>query len=244
MMSTASKKTLALITGAGHRLGKHFALSLAAMGYTIAVHYHTSRAEAEQTQAAIQAIGGTAYLFEADLTEPSQVAALFSRLQQVGQPLSVLVNSAAEMVNANLLEMPVEDWDHLFALNLRAPWLCAKQAASIMPAGSSIINITDAGAGHAWLHYAAYSISKSSLETLTRLLARSLAPNIRVNAIAPGLILPPPTMPPTEWQRLVARLPLQTAGSPENLSQALAFLLENTYITGQILTVDGGYQLI
>lgn len=244
MIPPSPLNALAIVTGAGHRLGRHFALTLAEKGYTVGVHYHKSRTAAEQTCTEIRLTGGTAHLFQADLTDPLQVEAMFQQVRQLNQPLTVLINSAAVMTNANLLGMPVEDWDQVFSLNLRSPWLCAKYASAMMPSGSSIINISDSGAGRLWLHYGAYSISKSALETLTRLLARSLAPDIRVNAIAPGLILPPESMPPADWQRLVERLPLKAAGSPEYLSQALAFLLENAYITGQILTIDGGYQLI
>lgn len=244
MTSSLAQKPFALVTGAGHRLGRNFALSLAKMGYVVGVHYHASHAAAEQTRAEIQSQGGAAHLFQGDLTDPVEIESVFNQVQKLNHPFTVLVNSAAVMVNASLLEMSVDDWDHLFALNLRSPWLCAKAASSIMLPGSSIINISDAGAGRPWQNYAAYSISKSALETLTRLLARSLAPSIRVNAIAPGLMMPSESMPPAEWQRLVDRLPLKVGGSPNNLSQALAFLLENTYITGQILAIDGGYQLI
>jgi NAD(P)-dependent dehydrogenase (short-subunit alcohol dehydrogenase family) len=139
--------------------------------------------------------------------------------------------------------MPAAEWDATLNLNLRAPWLCAREAARIMPPGSCIINISDAGTSKVWTGYPAYAVSKAGLETLTRLLAKMLAPGIRVNAVAPGLILPAPDVPPEQWQRLVQKLPLKREGRVENLVQAVAFLLDNEYITGQIIAVDGGYQL-
>lgn len=113
-----------------------------------------------------------------------------------------------------------------------------------MRSGGVIINITDAGAGRTWTGFPAYTVSKAGLETLTRVLARALAPAIRVNAIAPGLILPAEEMDESEWLRLIKQLPLQAQGSTSAIVQAVKFLVENEYITGQILAVDGGYQLL
>jgi len=114
----------------------------------------------------------------------------------------------------------------------------------MQPEGGLIVNISDSGAAKTWTGYPAYEVSKAGLEMLTRLLARSLAPSIRVNAIAPGLILPPPDFPQAEWERLVLRLPLKKPGSPEAVIHALLFLIDNQYVTGETLVVDGGYQLI
>jgi pteridine reductase len=184
-------------------------------------------------------------LLPADLSDPAQVDDLFIRAAALPNPLRVLVNSAAVMARGDLREMAVEAWDATLDLNLRAPWLCARAAARLMAeSGGLIVNITDSGAGKAWTGYPAYILSKAALETLTRLLARALAPAVRVNAVAPGLIVPSPDLPPEHWQRLVDRLPLQAAGSPEDVARAVIFFLQNPYVTGQVLGVDGGYGLV
>lgn len=237
---------LALVTGSAHRVGRVVGLALASQGFAIGLHYHHAAAQAEDAAAEIRALGVSAYPLPADLTDPLQVEDLFARVALLPHPLRVLVNSAAVMARGDLREMTVEAWDAALDLNLRAPWLCARAAARLMAGGTggAIVNITDSGAGKAWTGYPAYILSKSALETLTRLLARALAPTVRVNAVAPGLILPSADLPAEQWQRLVDRLPLQAAGDPEDVARAVLFFVQNPYITGQVLAVDGGYQLV
>lgn len=235
---------LAVVTGAAHRIGRAIALTLARRGCAVGLHYHHSQAAAEETAAQLRAIGAPVTLLQADLLAPAQIEAMFAQVAAISHPLRVLVNSAALMAGGNLREMPVAEWDDTLNLNLRAPWLCAQHAARLMAPGGLIVNIGDAGAAKVWTRYPAYAVSKAGLETLTRLLAKTLAPQIRVNAVAPGLILPAAGTPEEEWQRLLRRLPLGAAGSPEQVAQAVAFFLENDYITGQVLAVDGGYQLV
>lgn len=243
---------LALVTGAAHRVGRAIALELSYHGYAIGLHYFQSGEAAEQTAAELAAAGVPVYLLPADLADPLQVDDLFTRVSHLPHPLRVLVNSAAVMPRGDLRDLPVEQWDAVFHLNLRAPWLCARAAARLMQSApvsadgeiGVIINITDSGAQKAWTGFPAYVISKSALESLTRLLARALAPAVRVNAVAPGLILPSGDLPPEQWQRLVDRLPLQTAGQPDDVARAVLFLVQSPYITGQVLAVDGGYQLV
>jgi pteridine reductase len=137
-----------------------------------------------------------------------------------------------------------DDFDSEMALNLRAPLLCAQYASSRMDAGGLIINISDVGATKTWSGYPTYVMSKAGVESLTRLLARSLAPNIRVNAIAPGFVYPSKSLPDGEWEKLVAKIPLRRAAKAEEITGAIDFLLKNEYITGQTIVVDGGYSLI
>jgi pteridine reductase len=237
---------LALVTGAAHRLGRAIAAELAGQGFAVGLHYHHAQREAEETAAALSAASGLpVYLLPADLRDPAQVDGLFERVAALPHPLRVLVNSAAVMPAGSLSDMPLEAWDDALDLNLRAPWLCARAAARLMePSGGVIVNITDSGAHKAWTGYPAYIVSKAGLEALTRLLARALAPGVRVNAVAPGLILPSADLSAERWQRLLDRLPLQAAGSPEDIARAVTFFVLNPYITGQTLAVDGGYQLI
>lgn len=244
-MDRSSQLPLAVVTGAAVRLGRSIALGLAGQGYPIGLHYHNSDAAARQTAEEIRSAGGTAYLLQADLSEVGQIEAMFAAIRRLPVRLGVLVNSAAVMLSGDLMTLTAAEWNDTLALNLRAPWLCAREAAGCMgQQGGVIINITDVGAHKTWTGYPAYTVSKSALETLTRLLARQLAPAVRVNAVAPGLILPAENMSAEEWQRLVQRLPLKTAGTPEAVAQAVLALIQNDYITGQTLMVDGGYALI
>ncbi len=244
-MSTTQAPPLALVTGAAHRIGRAAALALAAQGYAIGLHYHHSEREAEATAEEIRAVGVPAYLLQANLSDPGQVEDLFVRAAALPHLLRVLVNSAAVMPRGDLRTMGVDEWDATLDLNLRAPWLCARAAARLMEArGGVIVNISDSGAGKVWTGFPAYIISKAALETLTRLLARALAPSVRVNAVAPGLILPAADLPEGQWQKLIERLPLKVSGDPEDIARAVLFFVDNPYVTGQILAVDGGYQLV
>ena len=231
---------LALVTGAAHRLGKEFALTLARQGYDIVLHYHRSSDEAAQTKAEIESVGRNATLAQADLSQPVEIELLLSNLDS----LNVLVNSAAFMPAGNVDQLSLENWDSTLDLNLRAPFLLARESSQKMPEGGLIVNITDVGAQKAWSRYPSYTVSKAALESLTRILARALAPKIRVNAIAPGFVLQSDIVPAGEWERLIRRVPLKRPARPEEIAAALEFLLKNEYITGQTIVVDGGYSLI
>lgn len=237
---------LAVITGAAHRLGRAIAIGLAQQGFAIGLHYHASFDAARETADELaQITNAPVHLLQADLMQPDEIDHMFARVATFSNRLNVLVNSAAVMSPGNLMEMRVEEWEAVLNLNLRAPWLCACAAARLMdPEGGVIVNISDSSAQKTWAGYQAYILSKSALETLTRLLAKDLAPNVRVNAVAPGLILPAPGFPTETWDRLVQRLPLQTVGQPEDVVRAILFFIQNPYVTGQVLAVDGGYQII
>lgn len=235
---------LAVVTGAAVRLGKAIALALAKKGYAIALHYHHSEQSARLTVAEIEKIGAPVFPVHANLRNVQEIRRMFEQVADTGLPLRVLVNSAAVMPQQDLLNMDAEDWDAVMDVNLRGAWLCAVEAAHLMQPGGVIINISDTGANKVWTGYPAYVISKAGLEVLTRLLARRLAPRIRVNAVAPGLILQSEDTPAEEWARLVQRLPLRQSGSEEDVVRAILFLMESMYITGEVLVVDGGYILI
>lgn len=244
-MAVPFRNELALVTGGAIRIGREIALGLAQEGYGIALQFHSSTTKADQTAEEIKAYGVSCTLIQADLRDPDQVASAFETISRLDSPLRVLVNSASTMPRGSLRELSVAEWDDTLNLNLRAPWLCAQAAARLMEAdGGVIINLSDTGARKTWTGFPAYTISKAGLEVLTRLLARSLAPKIRVNAVAPGLILPSDQTDTADWQRLVAKLPVQQSGSPQDVVQAVLFLIHHQYITGETLIVDGGYQLI
>ena len=231
---------LALVTGAAHRLGKVFALTLARQGFDILLHYHQSSDAALQTQVEVESVGSRVTLCQADLTDPAHIHSLVSSLDSI----HVLVNSAAFMPSGNVDALTLENWNTAIDLNLRAPFLLAQECAKKMPDGGLIVNITDIGAQKAWSRYPSYTVSKAGLESLTRILARALAPAIRVNAIAPGFVLQSEIVTDEEWQRLINRIPLKRPARVEEIASALEFLLKNEYITGQTIVVDGGYSLV
>jgi pteridine reductase len=238
------EQPLALVTGAAHRLGKAFALSLARQGYAILLHFHSGEADATQTAQEITALGVPVYMKRADLTVPEQITELFAYLDTIAHPLKVLVNSAAVMARADVHNLTAEEWDGLFDLNLRAPFLCAQQAAARMRSGGLIVNVSDVAALKSWHAYPAYTVSKSALESLTKVLARGFAPAVRVNAIAPGLVLQSEIVPSEQWEKMIARLPLKRPAETDEIAAALEFLVKNEYITGQTIVVDGGYSLL
>ena len=231
---------MALVTGAAHRLGKVFASTLARHGFDIVLHYYQSLDAARQTQQELKSVGSRVTLAQADLTDPDQIQSLVSNLDS----LKVLVNSSAMMAGGNIESLTIENWDISLDLNLRAPFLLSQACAKKMTEGGLIVNVTDVGAQKAWTRYPSYTVSKAGLESLTRILARALAPRIRVNAIAPGFVLQSEIVSDEEWQRLINRIPLKRAARVEEVASALEFLLENGYITGQTIIVDGGYSLI
>lgn len=239
-MYVSTSRPLALVTGAAHRLGKAFALTLARNGFDIFLHYHSAEEEARQTQAEIESLSKGVTLAQADLTNPDEIQSLVSNLQS----LDVLVNSAAFMPHGNVDSLSLENWDAALDLNLRAPFLLARECAQKMTDGGLIVNITDVGAQKAWSRFPSYTVSKAALESLTKILARALAPKIRVNAIAPGFVLQSDIVPAEEWKRLIKRIPLRRPARTEEVASALEFLLKNEYITGQTIVVDGGYSLI
>jgi len=242
---------LAVVTGGAHRLGRAFALTLAYEGYAVLVHYHRSAQLAAKTVAEIKSFGVPAFSMQADLTHEEHIEGLFAladsliaRTDSRLSHLAVLVNSAAVMLRGNADTLPVDEWDATLDLNLKAPFLCAQQASLRMKRGGLIVNVSDIGAEKAWSKFPSYTISKAALESLTKVLARSFAPSVRVNAIAPGLVLPSENVTDHEWDRLVERLPLKRPATAEEVASALEFLLKNEYVTGQTIVVDGGYSLL
>jgi pteridine reductase len=235
---------LALVTGAAHRLGKAFALTLARNEHAILLHYWKASQEAAKTAEEIRTLGVPVFIFRTDLRDPGGIQELFAEADKLPHPLRVMVNSAAVMPAGDPLSLSVQEWGETINLNLRAPFLCARESAIRMQKGGLIVNITDIGAQKAWSHFTGYAVSKAGVEAMTKIMARAFAPLIRVNSIAPGLVLQPRLMPDEEWKNLIQRLPLQRAARIDEITAALEFLLKNEYITGQTLVVDGGYSLI
>jgi len=245
------KYPLAVVTGGAHRLGQVLAYSLARQGFAVLIHYHRSEQEASKTVDRIKKYDVPGFCLQADLTQPDQITSLFLSIDSLLSDhssqlsnLAVSVNSAAVMPRGEAQSLPLEQWDIAINLNLRAPFLNAQQATRRMKRGGLIVNVSDIGAAKAWSRFPSYTVSKAALESLTKVLARSFAPLVRVNAIAPGLVLPSNNVSDKEWDKLVGKLPLNRPAKPEEISSALEFLLKNEYITGQTIVVDGGYSLL
>lgn len=240
MPDEGSGRAVALVTGAAHRVGRAIALGLAADAYHVALHYHASREKAEATAGDIARAGGTATLFQADLTEAEAPAALVRDVMARCGRLDTVVNSAAVMLRTPFGSITPGDWDRVLDLNLRAPLLIAQEAARVLPEGASIVNIADLAAFETWPGYIPHGVSKSGLVYLTRALARVLAPRVRVNAVAPGTVLLPDGFSEAQAEHLTRTTPLARDGTPDDVVQAVRYLLGATYVTGETIVVDGG----
>jgi pteridine reductase len=232
---------VALVTGAGHRVGRALALALAGRGAHVAIHYNSSAAEAEETLRQVQARAVRGELFPADLGDAAAARGLADRVvRQLGR-LDVLVNCAAIMVRAPIEETTIEQWDTIFDLNLRGYFFVAQGAIPHLRKGKGkIVNLADVGGMEPWPKYAAHSVSKAGVVMLTRVLALGLAPDITVNAISPGAVLPPEAWDDASRQHLVQTTPLKRLGSAEDVAGAMLYLLDADYVTGEVLVVDGG----
>jgi pteridine reductase len=232
---------VALVTGAGTRVGRAIAVALGKAGMRIGVHYYGSEKGARQTADEIVAAGSEARTLPGDLTDPATGPRVVEHMSKVFGSLDVLVNSAAVMLRTPVGEVLVEDWDAMFALNLRAPFFLSQSAARAMKdRGGVIINIADLAAFEAWRNYVPHSITKAGVVQMTRALAHALAPKIRVNAIAPGAVLLPEGATPEFRDKLISTTPLGRIGSPEDVAQAVIYLISADYVTGETLIVDGG----
>lgn len=232
---------VALVTGAGRRVGQALAVALGRRGATVAVHYGRSAAGADDTASEIRNAGGTASTFQADLTAPDAPQALIDAVVRSLGALDVLVNSAAVMERTPLGEVTVEGWDAMFALNLRAPFFLSQAAARHLRAARGVIvNIADLAAYETWPAYLPHGLTKSGIVHMTRGLARVLAPDVRVNAIAPGTVLLPDDWRREDEERLNRTTPLGRQGSPADVVGAMLYLIEADYVTGETIIVDGG----
>jgi pteridine reductase len=236
---------VALVTGAGRRLGRAMAAALASRGMTVAIHYWSSHAGADELKRGIEAAGGRAACFAADLSDAHSARALPGRVVDALGRLDVLVNSAASMHHLRFEDTTVEQYDAILDLNLRSVFFCTQGAATALRAArGKVVNIADLGGLEPWPGYAAHSVSKAGVVMLTRVLALSLAPDVTVNAIAPGAVLVPESYDAAERERLARTTPAQRLGSPDDVVAALLYLLEGgDFVTGEVLAVDGGRRL-
>ncbi len=237
------KGQVALVTGAGKRIGRSIALRLAAEGASIAVNYRSSKAEADAVVREIQALGAKASAIQADVSVRAEVVALFAAVEKEFGQLDILVNNAGEFFAAKFEEITDEQWDGVMNANLKSQFLCAQAAAPIMKrhGRGRIINLASLGGLLAWPGYTHYCVSKAGSIMLTRCLARALAPEILVNAIAPGTIQFPGDPPDEDY---IQRVPLHRTGTGDDIASAAVYLATSDFVTGQGMVVDGGRTLV
>jgi NAD(P)-dependent dehydrogenase (short-subunit alcohol dehydrogenase family) len=234
---------IALVTGAGRRIGREIALTLARAGANVVVNYNQSKQEAMETAREIQALGVESIALRADVAKPIQVRAMFRAVQKRFKRLDILVNNAGIFFPARWDDLQEKDWDRVLGTNLKGPFFCAQAAAKIMQRRKlgTIINISSLGGLQAWPSYMHYCSSKAGLIMLTRCLAKALAPDISVNSVAPGTILFPGEKRGPEMEGIIRATPLKKAGGPEDIAEMVLYLATHSnFITGQVFVVDGG----
>src|SRR5437899_572107 len=232
----------ALVTGAGRRVGQAIAIGLARAGCDVAVHYHGSASGAEQTARGIRGAGRRAELLQADLNDPQAARGLADQAARVLKRLDVRVNSAAIMVRQPVEEVTPESWDATLDLNLRATFFVWQGAIPhLRRAKGKIVNIADLAGLEPWPAYVPHCVSKAGVVMLTKALARALAPDIAVNAVAPGAVLLPEDWDEQSGEHIRETTPLNRLGTPADVVAAVRFLLADTdFATGAVLVVDGG----
>jgi NAD(P)-dependent dehydrogenase (short-subunit alcohol dehydrogenase family) len=234
----------ALITGAAKRIGRSVALRLASEGADVIVNYRNSKDEADEVVAQITAMGRRAVAFQADVAKKEEVIAMFGAVEKEFGRLDVLVNNAGMFFPAKFEELTEEQWDRILDTNLKSQFLCSQAAAPMLRRSGQgrIINFASLGGLLAWPAYTHYCVSKAGVIMLTRCLARALAPEITVNAVAPGTISFPGDAPGLA-EDFIRRAPLQRTGTAKDIEDAVVFLAQSPFVTGQVIVVDGGRSL-
>ncbi len=236
----------ALVTGAGKRIGRAIALSLANSGYDVCVHYHSSKAEAEEVASLIGQNGRKAKIVQADLSDEEATSQLISNANDLMGPLTLLVNSASTFEHDDIDTMTLDSWDRHMKANLRAPVKLAQDfARQARPRTNNvIINLIDQRVLKLTPQFLSYTVSKSALYAVTKTLAQALAPKgIRVNGIGPGPTLKNPRQTDEDWQKQNEATVLGYGASPEDICEALLYLVNARAVTGQMIAVDGGQHL-
>lgn len=246
-MQESSPQRVALVTGSGsRRIGNVIATTLAERGYAIGLHYQRSVEHAESTAARLRAEGVEVLLLQADVSREEEVERMFQRLREQFGRLDVLVTAAAIWKPKPLETTTAEDVRREFEINTLGTFLCCQKAGMMMvqqPQGGAIVTMGDWAFVRPYADYAAYFPSKGAIPTLTRTLAVELAlrnPAVRVNCILPGPVLLSPSLPEAERQRAIAGTLVRREGTPEQIAHAVVFLVENEFVTGVCLPVDGG----
>jgi NAD(P)-dependent dehydrogenase (short-subunit alcohol dehydrogenase family) len=235
---------VALVTGAAKRIGRSVALRLASEGADVIVNYRGSKAEADEVVAQIASAGRRALAIQADVAKRSDVVAMFATVEKEFGRLDILVNNAGMFFAAKFEELTEEQWDRILDTNLKSQFLCSQAAESMLRRGGQgrIVNFASLGGLLAWPSYTHYCVSKAGVIMLTRCLARALAPEITVNAIAPGTISFPGDRPELA-EDYIQRAPLKKTGTAKDIEDAVLYLVQSSFVTGQVIVVDGGRTL-
>ena len=239
------KNRTVLVTGAGVRLGQAIAVSLGQQGMKVALHYHQSMEGAKKT---LDLMGGDIKqhgCFQADLRQVSKIELLIQHIEEKLGQIDVLINNAADFFPTPLGEVSESEWDHLISLNLKAPFFLSQLVGTSMlkQGQGKIVNIADVAAERPWPEFLPYCASKAGLVSLTKGLAKALAPAVQVNAVAPGTMLPPHQISSFSQDLAIERSLLKKMGRPDDIARAVTYFLENDFVTGTILPVDGGRML-
>lgn len=222
-------------------MGRAITLGLAEAGYDVVVNYHTSKAEALTASRKVEELGRSAVAVEGDVARIDDVERLAGVVRDRFGRLDLLVNNASVFPRKPLLDIEEGEWDRVMAVNLKGPFLMVKAAADLLTrSGGQVVNLVDLSAFRPWVEHPHHSVSKAALLHLTRVMARALAPRIRVNAIAPGAVLLPEDYDEAARERSRAATALRTLGSPEDVVRTVLFLERSPFITGEVIVVDGG----
>jgi pteridine reductase len=237
---------VAIVTGAGVRLGRAQALALAEQGARLVIHYNTSSGPAAEVVRQIRSMGSDAIAVQADLSQPMHAPALVEQAIAYFGHVDILVNSASIFEPGYWHDTTEENWDRHFDINLKSPFFLTQAFAKQIgrEGRGHVVNIADWRAVSPGTDHVAYTLTKAALVAMTKSLAQALAPQIQVNAIAPGLILPPPGHGPEYLDRHAPRVPLRRTGSADEIAEALLFLLRSDFVTGELLYVTGGEHLL
>jgi pteridine reductase len=235
---------VALVTGSAKRIGRSVALRLASEGVNVVVNYRGSKDEAEEVVEQIAAMGRRSMAIQADVSRKKDVTALFDAVEKEFGRMDILVNNAGMFFPAKFEELTEEQWDRILNTNLKSQFLCSQAAAPMLRRSGRgrIINFASLGGLLAWPAYTHYCVSKAGVIMLTRCLARALAPEITVNAIAPGTISFPGDAPDLA-EDFIQRAPLKRTGTPKDIEDTVVYLAQSGFVTGQVMVVDGGRSL-
>ncbi|MBF0248939.1 MAG: SDR family oxidoreductase [Alphaproteobacteria bacterium] len=234
-----------LITGAAHRIGRAIAFDLAAHGYGVAVHYLNSKDKADDLVGEIREAGGRAAAISADLADEAQVRALVPAATAALGPLTVLVNNASLFENDTIHDAAREGWDRHMEVNLRAPFVLSQTFADQLPDGleGNIINILDQRVWNLTPFFMSYTVSKAGLWTLTQTMALALAPRIRVNGVGPGPTIRNVRQSEDDFARQWSETPMQRRVMPDEIADAVRFIIHAPSMTGQMIAIDGGQHM-
>ncbi|HZI51258.1 MAG TPA: SDR family oxidoreductase [Terriglobia bacterium] len=237
---------VALITGSSKRVGREIAVELARRGARVAIHYRSDESGARETLRLAEEAGGSGELFQAELTDDIAVDRMFSDLEAKMRVLDILVNNASVFDRGTFEQSTPDLWNRQMDSNAMAPFFIAQRASRLMlrQPQAKIVNLVDVAGETIWPGYLAYSVSKAALIAVNRGLAKVLAPGIQVNAIAPGPVLFPEYYSQDQKRLAIERTLLKREGSAKDIVNAVIFFIENDYITGEVLHVDGGRHMM